>query len=46
MYGTVCKMLPTKTIDASTFLEDMQREEHAGIEHRAGREHGSIWLAP
>jgi len=23
--GTVCRMLPTKTIDASAFLEDMQR---------------------
>jgi hypothetical protein len=46
MYGTVCKMLPTKTIDASAFLEDMQRQEHAGIEHRPGREHGSSWLAP
>jgi hypothetical protein len=46
MYGTMCKMLPAKTIDASAFLEDMQRQEHAGIEHRAGREHGSIWLAP
>jgi hypothetical protein len=41
-----CKMLPTKTIDASAFLGDMQRQEHAGIAHRAGREHGSIWLAP
>jgi hypothetical protein len=46
MYGTVCKVLPTKTTDASAFLEGMQRQEHAGIEHRAGREHGSIWLAP
>jgi hypothetical protein len=44
--GTVCKMSPTKPIDASAFLEDMQRQEHAGIAHRAGREHGSIWLAP
>jgi hypothetical protein len=31
MYGTVCKMLPTKTIDASAFLEDMQRQERAGM---------------
>jgi formate hydrogenlyase subunit 4 len=46
MYGTVCKMLPTKTIDASVFLEGMQRQEHAGIERRAGRERGSRWLAP
>jgi len=37
---------PTKTTDASAFLEGMQRQEHAGMEHRAGREHGSIWLAP
>lgn len=29
MYGTVCNVLPTKTIDASAFLEDMQ-QEHAG----------------
>ena len=30
MYGTVCKMLPTKTIDASAFLEDMQRKSMPG----------------
>ena len=46
MYGTVRKMFPMKTIDASAFLEDMQWQKHAGIEHRAWREHGSIWLAP
>jgi hypothetical protein len=38
-------VLPARN-HASAFLEDMQRQEHAGIEHRAGREHGSIWLAP
>jgi hypothetical protein len=28
--GTVCKMLPTKTIDTSAFLEDMQRQSMPG----------------